>query len=201
MIYLTSDTHFGHKNIVDYCGRPYRTADGQIDVPAMNEDIVARWNSKVQPGDTVYHLGDFAMGPEENLLLRKRLNGKIILITGNHDWKNHKKRGWELKKLLEAGIDEVHYNLTLEMDGLKLYLAHIPAHIPDPFGNNGSDEPRTVESFPHQILAPPPADYDYFICGHVHDKWSRQGKTINAGWDVSNYYPITLTELLKRDNA
>ena len=147
---------------------------------------MANWNAKVAPGDTVYHLGDFSMGGKQNVFLRRRLNGKIILIKGNHD------RAEALMK--EAGFDEIHKNLTLEMDGLKLYLSHIPFHIADPFeGRHAS------EKFPAELLAPPPAVYDYFICGHVHDKWARQGNTINAGVDVSGFAPITLQELLKRD--
>lgn len=76
-IFFTSDTHFGHKNIIKYCNRPFN------DVNEMNEILISRWNSKVNPDDLVYHLGDFSMRavPE----IRKRLNGDICLIRGNHD--------------------------------------------------------------------------------------------------------------------
>ena len=50
----------------------------------MNEELIARWNTRVGGGDTVYHLGDFGFGPSVRLV-RPRLNGSIRLIIGNHD--------------------------------------------------------------------------------------------------------------------
>lgn len=79
-IFFTSDTHFGHKNIIRYSDRPFR------DVTHMNEMLVHNWNSVVTPADTVYHLGDVALGPIwESLEYINRLNGRKVLVTGNHD--------------------------------------------------------------------------------------------------------------------
>lgn len=76
MIFFTSDTHFGHKPIINFCRRPYSS------VEEMNEALVQNWNSKVSKGDTVYHLGDFAFHDHK---IFHRLNGKKHLIKGNHD--------------------------------------------------------------------------------------------------------------------
>lgn len=54
--WLTSDTHYGHENIIAYCNRPYGSA------AEMSYDFARRWNDIVAPEDLVYHLGDFAMG-------------------------------------------------------------------------------------------------------------------------------------------
>lgn len=82
-IFIISDTHFGHYNIIKYCNRPFET------VEQMNETIIENWNKVVGPNDIVIHCGDFYLGrgarqtaPRE---FRRRLNGKIILILGNHD--------------------------------------------------------------------------------------------------------------------
>lgn len=75
--FFTSDTHFGHENIIKYCNRPWAT------VEEMNEGIIENWNSVVKPGDTVYHLGDFSFAPAEPFL--DRLNGNIHLMVGNHE--------------------------------------------------------------------------------------------------------------------
>ena len=79
-IWFTSDTHFGHSNILEYEkeARPFES------VETMNETLIERWNSVVHPHDTVYHLGDFCFG-KHNLSIAARLHGKKRLILGNHD--------------------------------------------------------------------------------------------------------------------
>ena len=181
MIYFTSDTHFGHANIIKYCDRPFAT------VEEMNEALVKNWNSRVSPSDTVYHLGDFAMGGKDNLNIRSRLQGKIVLIRGNHD------RSCE--QMAPYGFSEIYDNLKLEVDGVKLYLAHIAHHIADPYAGR-----NTTEKILPELLVPPPIDFDYFLCGHVHEKWTRHFNTINVGVDVCNFHPMTLAEVLKRDD-
>ena len=61
MIYLTSDLHFNHVNILKYepVNRPFETLE------EMNETLIANWNAKVSAKDTVYVLGDLAMGTVE----------------------------------------------------------------------------------------------------------------------------------------
>ena len=79
-IWVTSDTHFNHANIIKYCNRPFSS------VEEMNETIIANWNKVVSERDIVYHLGDFALGDKSlipNIL--RRLNGCIKVIMGNHD--------------------------------------------------------------------------------------------------------------------
>ena len=85
MIWFTADTHFGHRNIVKYCGRPFKK------IEEHDQAIVDNWNERVKDGDTVYHLGDFGMPqgfdhPKFYLMsIRARLNGQVHLLRGNHD--------------------------------------------------------------------------------------------------------------------
>ena len=53
-IFFVADTHFFHKNIIKYCSQPF------LSITEMNETLIKNWNSKVSPGDIVFHLGDFA---------------------------------------------------------------------------------------------------------------------------------------------
>jgi calcineurin-like phosphoesterase family protein len=78
--WFTSDTHFGHRNILVYerAGRPFDS------IEAMNETLIERWNNVVKPNDVVYHLGDFCLN-KSSLEIAARLNGKKILVLGNHD--------------------------------------------------------------------------------------------------------------------
>jgi len=81
MDWFTSDNHFFHKKILDYC--PNRPFDS---VSEMNAGMVERWNDRVNPEDNVYHLGDFSFGKHDQTEdILKQLNGNIHLILGNHD--------------------------------------------------------------------------------------------------------------------
>lgn len=50
----------------------------------MDEALIANWNKWVSPKDKVYHLGDAVIN-RKNLHLLGRLNGRKVLIKGNHD--------------------------------------------------------------------------------------------------------------------
>ena len=77
---ITSDTHFGHKNIIKYSNRPFN------DVEEMDNFMVDSWNEKVGPKDIIFHLGDFAFfGADKVVEILKRLNGTIYFLYGNHD--------------------------------------------------------------------------------------------------------------------
>lgn len=79
-IWFTSDTHFGHSNIIKYCNRPFSSSD------EMNERLIENWNASIKPGDSVYHLGDFSfMDFDSTKKFAVRLNGNKFLVKGNHD--------------------------------------------------------------------------------------------------------------------
>lgn len=78
--FVISDTHFGHENIIRYCNRPFANAD------EMDKVLIKNWNETVSNKDTVVHLGDFALGNKEYISsIVSKLNGRKILIMGNHD--------------------------------------------------------------------------------------------------------------------
>lgn len=80
--FFIADTHFGEETIRRYENRPF------LDICAMDEELIRRWNAVVDPDDRVYHLGDFgAEGYEKEIL--SRLNGHKYLIKGNHDTKSN----------------------------------------------------------------------------------------------------------------
>jgi calcineurin-like phosphoesterase family protein len=79
-LFFTSDTHFGHENIIRKCARPFSSA------AEMDEAMIARWNDTVAPGDIVYHLGDFWFRSSVKAgAYLDRLQGTIHLVSGNHD--------------------------------------------------------------------------------------------------------------------
>ncbi len=107
-IWFTADTHFGHVNILKYCDRPFDT------IEAHDEALVENWNARVDRGDTVYHLGDFALcaAPIAESLLR-RLHGSIQLIRGNHDRK-------------PSGFAVVRDYTEIKRAGQRIVLSHYP---------------------------------------------------------------------------
>lgn len=86
-VWFTSDTHFGHKNILKHC--PLRAEQGDFnidDVEAHDKWLIERWNKTIGKKDIVYIIGDFAFGSTEQVKkLLGKLNGKKFLILGNHD--------------------------------------------------------------------------------------------------------------------
>lgn len=79
-VWFTSDTHFGHRNIIRFCDRPFDS------VEEMDEALIQNWNSVVKPGDSIYHLGDLTFAKEDKIrYYLSRLNGNKFLCLGNHD--------------------------------------------------------------------------------------------------------------------
>jgi len=113
-IWLISDTHFGHENIIRYCNRPFES------VHHMNEVLRENWNSIVKPNDHVWHLGDvyFGKGLPNAIDFLKSLNGRKRLCLGNHD------NGQDqiLHKVFEKIV------LWRDFKEHNLLLSHIPLH-------------------------------------------------------------------------
>jgi calcineurin-like phosphoesterase family protein len=80
MIFFTADTHFGHRNIINLCKRPFAS------IEEMDETLTRNWNAAVSKRDEIYILGDLTMKPADTAHgYLSRLNGRKYLIRGNHD--------------------------------------------------------------------------------------------------------------------
>ncbi len=80
-VWFTSDFHLGHRNIIRYCNRPFKST-GEMDAA-----ILDRLNTAVQEGDHLYFLGDFSLASAsvvESYLRRTRCRN-IFFVRGNHD--------------------------------------------------------------------------------------------------------------------
>ncbi len=108
-----ADWHYDHANCIRFDNRPY------TDVKQMNDDLIARWNAAVNPGDTVYVLGDmFWCNMTAAIEVLEQLNGNIILIKGNHD-RCHDAR-------INRCFAKVTDYLEVEDGGDKIVLSHYP---------------------------------------------------------------------------
>ena len=114
-VWFTSDTHFGHANIIRYSDRPFGS------VEEMDSAIIANWNALVRPGDTVWHLGDFVFSnsrPAASYL--NRLAGEKHLIWGNHDRA-------ETRSLPGWSSSQAYAEITIE--GTRLILFHYAMRV------------------------------------------------------------------------
>jgi calcineurin-like phosphoesterase family protein len=117
--WVTSDLHFGHKNIMSFC--PESRARFRNDVTYMNEAMVKEWNDLIAPEDTVYILGDVAfMSGSDAGRTVMRLNGTKILVEGNHDRKTLQ------DATFRNAFAEVHKYLDINYNGTKVVMFHYP---------------------------------------------------------------------------
>jgi len=113
--WIVSDTHFGHANMykfVDKNGKPARRWDNYEEA---DEYMVERWNDVVGKFDRVYHLGDVVIN-RRFLPILNRLNGRKILIKGNHDI-------FKLKDYSQY-FDDIRATQKLDV----FIMSHIPIH-------------------------------------------------------------------------
>lgn len=154
-VFFTSDTHFGHSNIIKYCQRPFNSAEH------MDEVLINNWNEVVSPQDIVFHLGDFCFGSDKEWIkILQRLNGTKYLILGNHD----------LKKIANSNqikdyFADINMQMRLVVDKQKMLLNHYPflcfeggyqnvwqlfGHVHSSKHSTGLDKERLVHLFPTQ---------------------------------------------------
>ena len=116
-IFFTADMHFMHDNIIYYTKRPFAT------IKDMNKVLKKNWNEVVSDDDIVYVLGDVHVHFNIELIklekICRSLNGKKILILGNHD------RLPVFDYINILGFESVHTFLYL--DEYHLNLTHDPA--------------------------------------------------------------------------
>ena len=188
MIFFTADTHFSHARIIELCNRPFD------DINHMDEMMIKNWNKTVAPGDTVFHLGDVALGTIAGSLPKVgRLNGYKALIPGNHDRifseasQAHRDRFMpEYLKVFDKVLDEIQtftYEAVPRPERTML-LCHFPycgdSHVDDRFGG----------------LRPKDTGLP-LIHGHVHSEWRTNGRQFNVGVDVNDYRPVSIDTIME----
>lgn len=79
-IWFTSDLHFGHRNVIRFCERPFE------DVKEMGEVLVTNWNERVQEDDHIFNLGDMFWFNDRHSVKRvvSKLKGHKHFLLGNH---------------------------------------------------------------------------------------------------------------------
>lgn len=176
--WFSADSHYGHKNIIRYCDRPFDSTD------EMDRALIATWNEVVEPEDTVYFLGDFSLDFKRVRQVVPLLNGNIHLVAGNHDL-CHSCNGAGsayIQRYLDAGFASVCETVDLQIAGETILCHHMPYYDP-------SDEDQRYPEFK------PIDEGGWLLHGHVHQRWKMREKQINVGVDVWDFYPVSISEL------
>ena len=150
----------------------------------MNRVLIENWNNTVTDFDTVFHLGDVALTIESDMKeLIPKLNGKKILIRGNHDKKSK-------EFFRKVGFDFVLESIV-KLNNEKLVLSHRPLEdieIPDGYINVHGH----IHNKPLHKINPNTNKMEY------PENLYSEKLHINVSADVIDFKPISLNELFKK---
>lgn len=167
-VWLWSDQHFGHKNILSFSDRPYPNLN------LMHECLIANHNDRVAHGDISIWVGDVAFLNDNvaNEIL-SQCNGYKILIIGNHDIQGNKS-----KKL---DFDETHLFKHInvapergEHGSIDFVLTHYPVH--------------TITGKRH---------FNLHGHEHVRHQYTNTPHHINVNCELHNYRPINMNQIIQ----
>ena len=169
-VFVSSDLHFNHTNILQYCPARGSTVD------EMNQIIIQNWNSVVSKNDICYILGDVAMGRiQESVPLIKQLNGRLHLILGNHDKDLKKLISNSNEKLFDTIQDYLELNHRYNGEKCKVIMFHFPIAK----FNGGHSESN------------------FHIHGHCHgNPTGLTGRIKDIGVDTNNLFPYLLDDVI-----
>ena len=175
-VFYTSDTHFGHKNIIGFCDRPFD------DIEEMNRALIERWNAKVSDADDVYVLGDFAYRCGDSVRgIAQKLKGRKHLVIGNHDFT------WMKDEGAVAEFDEVAPLLEI-VDGKRcVTLCHYPMM-------SWRNSRRSFSWHIHGHIHNSTGDMSWPLISNLD-------RMLNAGVDVNGFEPVSFEEMLENNIA
>lgn len=172
--FYISDSHFGHEAIIGHCSRPFPSTS------AMDDAMIDAWNSVVCNQDLVYHLGDFSVPDIQYAdYIFSRLNGRKILVLGNHDEcrpgriaKHIEGLPWDRPPVQTMSTTDT----TADGKKVTVFLSHY-AHRTWPGAHHGS----------------------YHFYGHCHGSIPHVGNSRDVGVDLEDvaFKPRTFVELTK----
>ena len=183
-IFFISDTHFGHKKMVEGFDNSIHVNSGKRPFETIeehDETLVKNWNSVVKPNDTVYHLGDAFVGgdiSDDQLSLWARLNGRINYAPGNHCT-------WNKIQRLAPFCNKVQ--ASYEFRG-SVILQHIPVHPSELSSETGGRFKLNIHGHLHRDLV--------MKSGHLSAQ--QDERYVNVSCEQINYTPISWDEIKQR---
>lgn len=188
--WFSSDIHFGHDNVIGFCNRPFK------DKEEMKEVIIANHNKLVKPEDLVVHVGDmfFCHSAEEMAETLKRMNGRKILVRGNHDQKP--------RQMMNAGYEVCVESMDFIIANERVHLSHYPYRM-----DASLMRWLKIKKKVHKMLGLRPIYFEkyhnrrpkdegqFLIHGHTHSTEKIKGRMIHVGVDARDYKPVNIQEI------
>jgi calcineurin-like phosphoesterase family protein len=114
-VWITSDWHYAHANILKYCNRPFK------DVEEMNDTLLKNYNSVVSDDDIVFFLGDIAFGESNVKSVLSRMKGTIHYVVGNHDLK--------YLDIIKTRAETINDLIDVEISGQPITMCHYAMRV------------------------------------------------------------------------
>lgn len=189
--WFISDTHFGHKNVIDFCNRPFK------DEIQMKDAIIDNINKLVKKEDLLIWLGDcfFYHSVDQMKETLDRINcNRNILVKGNHD-KDH-------RHMMNAGFEICVEQMVMKIAGEYVLLSHYPYRmdwklmaylkIKKKVQKLLGLEQVKLEKYHSRR----PVDRGQFLIhGHTHDKEKVNKRAIHVGVDAWKFKPVNIQEI------
>lgn len=176
-VFITADEHYGHRNIITYCGRPFQHVD------QMTEVMIDRHNDTVpdSPNYLTIHVGDWfwhTLSLGEALTIVGRLHGRHAFIFGNHDELIEQNRrifadqlDWIKGENKDSGTHRLRFNNN------EMTLCHYAMRVWNK-SHKGS----------------------WMLYGHSHNELPVIGKSFDIGVDGHDFKPWSLEEIESKMN-
>jgi len=193
--WMTSDIHFGHQNCIEYCSRPFANVD------EWKEKFIATWNRHVRPEDLGIFVGDifFYHTKEQMKETLSRMNGRKILVKGNHDF--------EHRIMMNAGFELSVDEMVMTIAGEKVTFSHYPFRMKPMLkawvktkalvkkGLRWLGISTTPIYFEKYHTKRPVDRGQFLIHGHTHSKHKINGRAIHVGVDAWDFKPVNIQEI------
>jgi len=200
--FVISDHHFGHKNVNKFEPIRLKRAE-ELGYFSSEQMMINEWNKVVGKEDTVLHLGDFAFSGVEKYM--NKLNGKKILIYGNHDKgqlsTSYKAvRGfyieWNDTFLINPSEDDkLHSGIIKSFQDKFIMFSHYPLNYNDKWDNQKEKIKNRIEKY-NKLYE----DFccDFLIHGHVHSNEKEVERHFNVSCEVLDFKPIQIKEIIEK---
>ena len=185
-IFFSSDQHFGHRNVIRFCHRPF------VDEKHMGQALIDNWNAVVSNDDIVVTMGDLFWFNDSHAIKKciDKLNGKeIFIVLGNHDKRESFRRITDERFHILDGISHIYLRCEDETRWHQKTFEIVCSHYPLMTWSHRDHGAINLFGHIHSGKIRPDDDYDQDL-----PLWS--GQQLDVGVDNQEYTPVVFEDVL-----